>query len=131
MTRFDRWLREKLIYQTHIYCNRLPEDVPRDVRVEKTEDSSERKYRYRLIPKNETVVNKLMEIFRSMDEFVSPQIVEIHPWYRGLLIPKTPWLQGKTIFFHLPVRILIWTVILLLFAPIFALIVVLLIDMQG
>ena len=62
ITQFDRWLRERLIYRTHIYTMRLPESgVPSQVLVEELEQSPSRRYRYRLIVNAKRDVEALLD----------------------------------------------------------------------
>ena len=63
LTQFDRWLRERFIYRTHIYTMRLPEaGVPSQVLVEELEDSPTRRYRYRLIVNAKRDVENLLAV---------------------------------------------------------------------
>ena len=39
LTKFDRWIRERYIYRTHIYAMRMPDaPLPSDILVEELED---------------------------------------------------------------------------------------------
>jgi hypothetical protein len=39
LTRLDRWLRERYVYETHVYTLRLPETVPAGVIAEELPES--------------------------------------------------------------------------------------------
>ena len=50
LTRLDRWLKERFIYETHIFTLRLPEGgLPSGVRVEEVEQKKSSDYKHRLI----------------------------------------------------------------------------------
>ena len=96
LTKFDRWIREKLIYQTHIYIMRMPEvGVPAGVLVEELEDSPSRRYRYRLIANAERDAERVIEILKEANQMFATRIEETNPWYKGIVAP-----DGKSLFFR-------------------------------
>ena len=46
LTRFDRWLREKFVYETHIQTLRPPETVPAGMRVVELPDVPGKRYKH-------------------------------------------------------------------------------------
>lgn len=97
LTHFDRWLRERFIYRTHIYTMRLPESgVPSQVLVEELEQSATRKYRYRLIANAKHDVEALLSALREGNQMFATRIVETNSWYKPIIAPK-----GKSFFFRL------------------------------
>lgn len=97
LTQFDRWLREKFIYRTHIYTMRLPESgVPSQVLIEELEESPTRRYRYRLIVNARRDLEILLAVLRKGNQMFATRIVEGNPWYRPIIAP-----EGKSFFFRL------------------------------
>jgi hypothetical protein len=97
LTQFDRWLRERFIYRTHIYTMRLPESgVPSQVLVEELEQSATKRYRYRLIVNAKRDVEALLIALREGNQMFATRIVETNPWYKSIIAPK-----GKSFFFRL------------------------------
>ena len=97
ITQFDRWLRERLIYRTHIYTMRLPESgVPSQVLVEELEQSPSRRYRYRLIVNAKRDVEALLDALRKGNQMFATRIVETNPWYKPIIAPK-----GKSFLFRM------------------------------
>lgn len=89
LTSIDRWLRERLIYRTHIYTMRLPESgVPSQVLVEELEESPSRRYRYRLIVNAKRDVEALLQILREGNQMFATRVVETNPWYKPIIAPK-------------------------------------------
>ncbi len=106
LTQFDRWLREKFIYRTHIYTMRLPESgVPSQVMVEELEDTPTRRYRYRLVVNAKRDVEALLAALRDGNQMFTTRVVEANPWYKPIIAPK-----GKSFFF----RIFWWAVVMAL-----------------
>ena len=97
LTQFDRWLRERFIYRTHIYTMRLPESgVPSQVLVEELEQSATRRYRYRLIVNAKRDADALLRVLREGNQMFATRVVETNPWYKPIIAPK-----GKSFFFRL------------------------------
>ncbi len=104
LTQFDRWIREKFIYRTHIYTMRLPEmGVPSQVLIEELEESPSRRYRYRLIVNAKRDLESLVSSLRAGNQMFATRIVETNPWYKPIIAPK-----GKSFFF----RIFWWLIIM-------------------
>ena len=96
LTRFDRWLREKFIYRTHIYTMRLPESgVPAQVLIEELEEAPTRRYRYRLIVNARQDLEILLAALRKGNQVFATRVVETNPWYKSIIAPK-----GKSFFFR-------------------------------
>ena len=94
LTQFDRWLREKFIYRTHIYTMRLPESgVPSQVLIEELEESPTRRYRYRLIVNARRDLEALLAVLRKGNQMFATRVVEGNPWYKSIIAPK-----GKSFF---------------------------------
>ncbi|HBM78318.1 MAG TPA: hypothetical protein DD438_09410 [Verrucomicrobiales bacterium] len=102
LTPIDRWLRERFIYQTHVYTMRLPESgLSGQVTIEVLGESPSRRYRYRLVVNAKRDLESLLTALRSGNQMFATRIVETDPWYRPIIAPK-----GKSFFF----RTFWWTV---------------------
>ena len=96
LTQIDRWLRERFIYQTHVYTMRLPESgLSNRVAIEELEESAGRRYRYRLIVNAKRDLESLLTALRSGNQMFVTRIVERDPWYRPIIAPR-----GKSFFFR-------------------------------
>ena len=97
LTKFDRWLRERFIYRTHIYTMREPEaGIPSTVTVEELEDSPTRRFRFRMVANAEHDVTAVLTTLREGNQMFATRIVEANPWYRSIIAP-----EGKSFFFRL------------------------------
>ena len=96
LTQIDRWLRERFIYETHVYTMRLPESgLSNQITIEELEASPSRRYRYRLIVNAKRDLESLLQALRSGNQMFATRIVETDPWYRPIIAPK-----GKSFFFR-------------------------------
>lgn len=97
LTKFDRWIREKLIYRTHIYIMRMPEAaLPSGILVEELEASPSRRYRYRIIANAEHDAKRVIETLKQANQMFATRIEEANPWYKGIVAP-----EGKSFLFRL------------------------------
>lgn len=97
LTRFDRWVREKFIYRTHIYIMRMPEAaLPAGVLVEELEVSPTKRYRYRLIANAESDAKSVIDTLKQANQMFATRIEEANPWYKKIIAP-----EGKSFFFRL------------------------------
>ena len=92
LTRLDRWLRERFVYETHIYTLRLPECIPAGVIAEELPDSPGRKFRHRFILRSDSAVAALIEQLRDGNQMFTTRVVDREAWYVPLIAP-----QGKSI----------------------------------
>ena len=58
-TTLDSWLRRKYVYETYVYCNTLPREVPEGITLDETTAEAGGMYKYRFIVPDERLVNEL------------------------------------------------------------------------
>lgn len=89
LTRLDRWLKERFIYETHIFTLRLPEDgLPAGVRVEEVEQKRSSDYKHRLIVKDNKLADRVIEDLKENHIMHATHVVEGKHWYNKRLSPK-------------------------------------------
>lgn len=88
LTRFDRWLRERFVYETHIYTLRLPESVPAGVIAEELPESPGRKFKHRFILRSDSAVKALIEQLRDNNQMFTTRVVDREAWYVHLIAPN-------------------------------------------
>ncbi|MCW1915119.1 hypothetical protein OJ996_16150 [Luteolibacter sp. GHJ8] len=92
LTRLDRYLRERFVYETHVYTLRLPESIPAGAIAEELPDSPGRKFRHRFILRNDKAVGALIESLRNGNQMFTTRVVDREAWYVPILAP-----QGKSV----------------------------------
>jgi hypothetical protein len=88
LTRLDRYLRERFVYETHVYTLRLPESIPAGAIAEELPESPGRKFRHRFILRNDKAVGALIESLRNGNQMFTTRVVDREAWYVPLLAPK-------------------------------------------
>ena len=76
LTRFDRWLREKFVHETHIYSLRPPEHVPEKTRVKELPEKPGRRFRFRYIPKNAKATDAIIKSFNEHNQMFTTRVID-------------------------------------------------------
>jgi hypothetical protein len=101
LTRFDRWLREKYVYEMHIKTLRPPESLPEGVRTVEIPDVPGIRYKHLYVASSNNAADKLIAILRENSQMYTTTIVERDVWYRPFIAPKnksvTWWLFSSII----------------------------------
>ncbi|BDS08503.1 hypothetical protein NT6N_35430 [Oceaniferula spumae] len=88
LTKIDRWLKEKYIYETHILTLRLPEGgLPRGVRVEPIDGVRSSDYRHKLIIKDNETAQRVISLLKENHLMHATHVVEGKHWYNKRLAP--------------------------------------------
>lgn len=88
LTRFDRWLREKFVHETHVYSLRPPEVMPAGIRGEEMPNVPGRKFRHRYIARNTKAADALIAEFKQHNQMFTTRVVDRSAWYVKLVAPK-------------------------------------------
>lgn len=88
LTRFDRWLREKFVYETHIQTLRLPEYIPAGIRTVELPDSPGKRYKHLFIAKNSKAADKLIQSLKENSQMYTTQIIDRDAWFVPFIAPK-------------------------------------------
>ena len=102
LTRFDRWLREKFVYETHIHTLRPPEAVPEGVRMIDLPDAPGKRYKHLFIADSSRAADALIRQLKESSQMYTTQIIDRKSWYVPFIAPKnksvTWWLVSVLIF---------------------------------
>ncbi len=88
LTRLDRYLRSRFVYETHIYTLRLPASIPAGTIAEELPESPGRKFKHRFILRSDKAVQELIEELRSANQMFTTRVVDREAWYVPLLAPN-------------------------------------------
>lgn len=89
LTRLDRWLKERFIYETHIFTLRLPEgDMPNGVTVAELEQNKRGDYRHRIRIKNNKAADDVIALLKQNHIMHAIHVVEGKNWYNSRIAPK-------------------------------------------
>ena len=89
LTRLDRWLKERFIYETHIFTLRLPDEaLPRGVDVQEIEQNKGGDYRHRLIIKDNKLAEEMITILKQNHIMHATHVLEGKHWYNSRISPE-------------------------------------------
>lgn len=101
LTRFDRWLREKFAYETHIRTLRLPDRIPPGIRVVDLPESAGSRYKHVLIARRSNDAEAVIEILRENSQMYATEIIDRNAWYLRYIAPEDKsiswWIISTTI----------------------------------
>ena len=101
LTRFDRWLREKYVYETHIHTLRLPESLPAGIQTRNIPDVPGKRYKHLFVASRSRDADQLISQLRQDSQMYTTQIVDRSDWYVPFIAPKdksvTWWLFSMAV----------------------------------
>jgi hypothetical protein len=96
LTRFDRWLRETLVYETHIHTLRPVENPPKGIKVIELPDSPMQRYRHLYISRKSADADALIKLLRDNTQMFTTEVIERKTWFTPLVAP-----EGKSVTWRL------------------------------
>lgn len=87
LTRFDRWLRETFVYETHVRTLRPVESIPKGIRSLELPEGPMQRYRYLYIARKSRDADILIKQLRENTQMFTTEIVERTTWYKPLIAP--------------------------------------------
>jgi len=88
LTRFDRWLREKFVYQIYIYTIHAPRAIPHGIREVETSDVSSRRYKHLFVADRGEHADQFITELKDNNQMYTTQVVDRKTWYVPLIAPK-------------------------------------------
>jgi hypothetical protein len=89
LTKLDRWLKERFIYETHILTLRLPErELPSGVEIEDIEQNKGGDYRHRIMIKDNEIAQNMMQLLKEDHIMHAVHVVEGKNWYNQRIAPE-------------------------------------------
>jgi hypothetical protein len=88
LTRFDRWLREKFVYELHIQTLRPPESIPEGIRAVDLPEAPGRRYKHLYIAGSSKAADDLIGQLKENSQMYTTQVVDREAWYVPFVAPK-------------------------------------------
>ncbi len=88
LTRFDRWLREKYVYETHIHTLRPPESLPAGIQAVELPEVPGKRYKHLFVARQSTAADALISQLKENGQMYTTQIVDCDAWYVPFIAPK-------------------------------------------
>ncbi len=89
LTKLDRWLKERFIYETHIFTLRLPErEAAQWCEIEDVEQNKGGDYRHRIMIKDNEIAQNVMKLLKEDHIMHATHVVEGKNWYNQRIAPE-------------------------------------------
>jgi hypothetical protein len=88
LTRFDRWLREKYVYETHIHTLRPPESLPIGIRTVEIPNVPGKRYKHLYVASSSKLADALIAQLKENSQMYTTQVVDRTGWYVPFIAPK-------------------------------------------
>jgi hypothetical protein len=88
LTRFDHWLRERFVYETHIQTLRAPAFIPRGIRAKELPDTPGKRFKHLFIVRKNKTADDFIASLRDANLMFSATVVDRKAWFVPLLAPK-------------------------------------------
>jgi len=89
LTKLDRWLKERFIYETHIFTLRLPEEkLPKGVRVQEVDSKRAGNYNHKLIIKDNDLADYVITMLKNNHLMYATHVIEGKHWYNQRIAPE-------------------------------------------
>lgn len=88
LTRFDRWLRETFVYETHIRTLRPVETIPKGIRTVELPESSMQRYRHLYIARKSQDADALIKYLREQSQMYTTEIIERKNLFKPIIAPE-------------------------------------------
>jgi hypothetical protein len=88
LTKFDRWLREKFVYELHIQTLRPAESIPKGVRAVDLPEAPGRRYKHLYIASSSKAADELIHQLKENSQMYNTQVVDRDAWYVPFIAPK-------------------------------------------
>ena len=80
LTRFDRWLRARFVYETHIQTLSYPESLPHGVRFVEQEETPGKRYKHLFVAATERAANEFIGQLKENSQMYTTQVVDRDAW---------------------------------------------------
>jgi len=88
LTHFDRWLRQKFVYQTHIHTLRPPAAIPAGVRALPKSTQASSRYPFHFVATSSAAADALIRQLKADGQMYTTRILNRDAWFVPLLAPK-------------------------------------------
>lgn len=88
LTRIDRWLKDKFVYQTQILTLSVCEDVPKGVKQIELPEKPGRRFKYLYTTRSSSAAEKLLTGLKEKNQMFNTKIVDREAWWVEFIAPE-------------------------------------------
>lgn len=101
LTHFDRWLREKYVYETHIHTLSPPVSIPAGIRVVAIPEQPGKRYKHMFVANSSQAADALIRLLKENGQMYTTRVVDRDAWFVPFIAPKgksvTWWLVSLVV----------------------------------
>ncbi|MCF7676148.1 MAG: hypothetical protein K9M97_12440 [Akkermansiaceae bacterium] len=87
LTRFDRWLRKRFVYETQVQTLRRPESIPDGVRIKELPEVAGKRFRFLFTIHNDQLSERFIHQLKEENLMFSTTVVDRQGWYVRWVAP--------------------------------------------
>jgi hypothetical protein len=88
LTRFDRWLKDKFVYQIQILTLRACENVPKGVKETELPEKPGRRFKFLYTTGNSSAADRLLTELKEGNQMFSTKVVDREAWWVQFIAPE-------------------------------------------
>lgn len=88
LTRFDRWLKEKFVYQIQILTLREANEMPPGMRMLELEEKPGRRYKFLYTTSDHDKAEKLLNSLKEQNQMFTTKVIDRDRWYVQFIAPE-------------------------------------------
>lgn len=88
LTRFDRWLRDSFVNETHIRTLRAPDSIPKDVQSVELPEKPGARFKHLFIIRNPKTADAFISSLKDGNFMFSTTIEDRKAWHVSIIAPK-------------------------------------------
>jgi hypothetical protein len=96
LTRIDRWLKEKFVYEIQILTLRQAEEIPKGMREIEIPEKPGRRFRYLYKTRNAKAAEKFLSDLKEHNQMFSTKVVDSDAWWVQFVAP-----EGRSVTWYL------------------------------
>jgi hypothetical protein len=96
LTRFDRWLKDKFVYEIQILTLRPCDEVPRGIRSVELPEKPGRRYKHLYTTGKSQAAEKLLHSLKENNQMFTTKVVDREAWWVQFIAP-----EGKSVTWYL------------------------------
>ena len=96
LTRIDRWLKDKFVYETQILTLRRAEKIPKGIRESELPEKVGRRFKFLYQTGSSEAAEKLLIDLKENNQMFSTKVVDKDRWYVQFIAP-----EGKSVTWYL------------------------------
>ncbi len=88
LTRIDRWLKEKFVYEIQIFTLRQGEQIPPGVRERALPEKSGRRFKFIYTTSNASAAERFLDRLKEQNQMFTTKVVDKEGWWVQFIAPE-------------------------------------------